>query len=141
MGSGDTTKEQDRLDKILAELAEHRAILNGLANQTGAMRAEISSMKTQIGSLDTRLTSVENRLTSLEERFEKKLLETKPIWVAELSDRIDKSEATLRAEMQKGFREISIRMQTLAGDVIEVSAYQRDLEERLGNLEHPVRSS
>jgi chromosome segregation ATPase len=131
MGSGDITKEYDKLDRILAELAEHRVILNGLANK---------------------VASIETRLSSLEERVEKKLLETKPIWVAELNGRIDELSGRVdglsarvdelsgridaqRDEMEKGFQLVSGRLDALAVHLNENEGRQRVLDRRLSELE------
>jgi chromosome segregation ATPase len=124
MGSGDITKEYDKLDRILAELAEHRVILNGLANN---------------------VASIETRLSSLEERVEKKLLETKPIWVAELNGRIDELSGKVdglsaridaqRDEMEKGFQLLSGRLDALAIHLNENEGRQRVLDRRVTELE------
>jgi chromosome segregation ATPase len=124
MGSGDITKEYDKLDRILAELAEHRVILNGLANK--------------VASIETRVGSIETRLSLLEERVEKKLLETKPVWVAELNGRIDELSGRIdaqRAEMEKGFQLLSGRMDALAIHHNENEGRQRVLDRRLTELE------
>jgi chromosome segregation ATPase len=138
MGSGDITKEYDKLDRILAELAEHRVILNGLANK--------------VASIETRVGSIETRLSSLEERLEKKLLETKPIWVAELNGRIDELSGRVdglsarvdelsgridaqRDEMEKGFQLLSGRLDALAIHLNENEGRQRVLDRRLSELE------
>ena len=42
MGSGDITKEYDKLDRILAELAELRGIMNGFGNEQAAMKSAAS---------------------------------------------------------------------------------------------------
>jgi chromosome segregation ATPase len=149
MGSGDITKEYDKLDRILAELAEIRGTINGFGNQLASVKTELASVKTEVASVktevasvktevaavksdaasnkiyfETRFDSLERRLGLLEERFEKKLVETKPVWVAELDAKIER----LR-------REITPHMETLAGDLIQVRSYQRDLAERLTELE------
>jgi archaellum component FlaC len=142
MGSGDITKEYDKLDRILAELAEIRGTMNGFGNQLASVKTELASVKTEVASVktevaavksdaasnkiyfETRFDSLERRLGLLEERFEKKLVETKPVWVAELDAKIER----LR-------REITSHMETLAGDLIQVRSYQRDLAERLTELE------
>jgi chromosome segregation ATPase len=131
MGSGDITKEYDKLDRILAELAEHRVILNGLANK-------VASIETRVGTIETEVTSIDTRLTSLEERVEKKLLETKPIWVAELNGRIDELSARIdaqRDEMEKGFQLLSGRLDALAIHLNENEGRQRALDRRLTELE------
>jgi archaellum component FlaC len=142
MGSGDITKEYDKLDRILAELAEIRGTMNGFGNQLASVKTEVASVKTEVASVktevaavksdaasnkiyfETRFDSLERRLGLLEERFEKKLVETKPVWVADLDAKIER----LR-------REITSHMETLAGDLIQVRSYQRDLAERLTELE------
>ena len=135
MGSGDITKEYDKLDRILAELAEIRGTMNGFGNQLASVKTEVASVKTEVAAVksdaasnkiyfETRFDSLERRLGLLEERFEKKLVETKPVWVADLDAKIER----LR-------REITSHMETLAGDLIQVRSYQRDLAERLTELE------
>ncbi len=85
--------------------------------------------------METRLTSLESRLDLLEDKFAKKLQETRPIWVDQLISRMDDMAKALRSEMEKGFRELSFRIDALAGDVNRVRGYQRHLEERLSGLE------
>ena len=99
MGSGDITKEYDKLDRILAELAELRGIMNGFGNEQAAMKSDLASVKTRLGS-------VESRFDAFEARVEKRLMETKPIWVKELDAKID----NLHSEMQKGFLEVTNRI-------------------------------
>jgi chromosome segregation ATPase len=138
MGSGDTTKEYDKLDRILAELAELRGIMNAFGNEQAAMKAEITSVKTRLDSVETKLTSLETRYDSLETRFdafearvEKRLLETKPIWVKELNAKID----NLHSEMQKGFLEVTNRIDELSVDINKMRGSQRGFDQRLNALE------
>jgi predicted nucleic acid-binding Zn-ribbon protein len=131
MGSEDTTKENDKLDQILARLAELSAVANGSANKIASIETELAefrnSVETRFASIESRLTSVESRLTSVEsrlesreDRFEKKLIETRPIWVAELTNRID---------------ELGNKIDVLSIDVVAVRASYRSVNERLGALE------
>jgi chromosome segregation ATPase len=138
MGSGDTTKEYDKLDRILAELAELRGIMNAFGNEQAAMKAEITSVKTRLDSVETKLTSLETRYDSLETRFdvfearvEKQLIETKPIWVKELDAKID----NLHSEMQKGFLEVTNRIDELSVDINKMRGSQRGFDQRLNALE------
>jgi chromosome segregation ATPase len=128
MGSGDITREDDKLDRILAELAEIRGTMNGLGNELASVKTELASVKTEVGSgnsevgsgkseggpvktevvlvkgelasvksnaasnkvyFESRFDSLERTIGSLEESFEKKLIETKPVWVAELDAKIE----------------------------------------------------
>lgn len=138
MGSGDITKEYDKLDRILAELAELRGIMNAFGNEQAAMKTEITSVKTRLDSVETKLTSLETRYDSLETRFdafearvEKRLLETKPIWVKELNAKID----NLHSEMQKGFLEVTNRIDELSVDINKMRGSQRGFDQRLNALE------
>ena len=117
MGSGDITKEHDKLDRILAELAELRGIMNGFGNEQAAMKA--------------RLSSLESRFDAFEARVEKRLMETKPIWVKELDAKID----NLQGEMQKGFLELTNRIDELSVDINKMRGSQRGFDQRLGALE------
>jgi chromosome segregation ATPase len=138
MGSGDITKDYDKLDRILAELAELRGIMNAFGNEQAAMKTEIISVKTRLDSVETKLTSLETRYDSLETRFdafearvEKSLLETKPIWVKELDAKID----NLHSEMQKGFLEVTNRIDELSVDINKMRGSQRGFDQRLNALE------
>ena len=124
MGSGDITKEYDKLDRILAELAELRGIMNGFGNEQAAMKAEVTSLK-------TRLDSLESRFDAFEARVEKRLLETKPIWVKELDAKID----NLHSEVQKGFLEVTNRIDELSVDINKMRGSQRGFDQRLNALE------
>jgi chromosome segregation ATPase len=124
MGSEDTTKEYDKLDRILAEIAELATVVNGSANKIASIETELAefrrSVETRLTSLESRHDSLESRLDSLEERFEKKLVETRPLWVAELTSRID---------------ELSNKIDVLSIDVVAVRASHRLVNERLSALE------
>ena len=126
MSSGDITKELlVSQERILAELGELRSIVNGFGNK-------IASLETKLASVETRLASVETRLASVEIAVEKKLMETKPIWVAELDNKID----GLRDHMDRGFRDLGREIGVLGRDVIRVRANQDDFDKRLSELEH-----
>jgi len=150
MGSGDITKEHDKLNRVLAEIAELRAIMNGFGNALASVKTDVAELKvglssvesrltaveTRLTSVETRLTSVESRLTSVESRVDdveeklaRRLQETKPIWVDQLKNE-------LRSEMQKGFRELSYRIDALAVEFNKFQGYQRDLDDRIITLEH-----
>ena len=141
MGSEDTTKEYDKLDQILAQLAELSVVVNGSANKIASIESRLTSVETRLTSVESRLTSVESklisiesrqtsvesrltsvesRLDSLEDRFEKKLVETRPIWVADLTNRID---------------ELGNKIDVLSIDVVAVRASYRSVNERLSALE------
>jgi chromosome segregation ATPase len=77
-----------------------------------------------------RLDSIDARLTTLEEKVDRRLQETRPIWEQVLA-RLD----SLEGEVRTGFRKIERQIGTLAKDVLEVRADQRDLEERIDRLE------
>jgi chromosome segregation ATPase len=156
MGSGDITKEYDKLERILIELGELRAVVNGSANDIASVKTELASVKTSLASVDARLTSVESRLDSLEDKFAKKLgsletrldsledkfakklQETKPIWVAELNDKID----TLSAKVDQTNREVrdlSYAVSTITTDVASLRARNADLEHRFNVFEREQR--
>jgi predicted RNase H-like nuclease (RuvC/YqgF family) len=124
MGPGDITKEYDKLDRILAELTELRGIMNGFGNEQAAMKSELASVKTRLGS-------VESRFDAFEARVEKRLMETKPIWVKELDAKID----NLHGGMQKGFLELTNRIDELSVDINKMRGSQRGFDQRLGALE------
>lgn len=42
MGSGDITKEHDKLDRVLAEIAELRAIMNGFGNALASVKTDVA---------------------------------------------------------------------------------------------------
>lgn len=77
-----------------------------------------------------RLDSIDARLTTLEEKVDRRLQETRPIWEQVLV-RLD----DLEGEMRTGFRRLERQVGLLAGDMIKVRADQRDLEERMSQLE------
>ena len=78
----------------------------------------------------TLLSSINERLTALEDKVDRRLQETRPIWEQVLA-RLD----SLEGEVRTGFRKIERQLGTLAKDVLEVRADQRDLEDRIGRLE------
>jgi predicted nucleic acid-binding Zn-ribbon protein len=157
MGSGDITKEHDKLDRVLAEIGELRAIMNGFGNGLASVKTDIASVRvdvaevktdvadlkvgmgsvesrlaaveTRLTSVETRLTSVESRVDDVEEKLARRLQETKPMWVDQLKNE-------LRSEMQKGFRELSYRIDALAVEFNKFQGYQRDLDDRVTALEH-----
>ncbi|HWX40507.1 MAG TPA: hypothetical protein VN345_05095, partial [Blastocatellia bacterium] len=55
MGSEDTAKEYDKLDRILAEVAELAAVVNGSANKIASIQTELAEFRR---SVETRLTSL-----------------------------------------------------------------------------------
>jgi len=77
-----------------------------------------------------RLDSIDSRLTTLEEKVDRRLQETRPIWEQVLA-RLD----SLESEMRTGFRRVERQVGLLAEDMIKVRADQRDLEERVSQLE------
>ena len=170
MGSGDITKDYDRLDRVLAELAELRVIMNGFGNdlssvktnqasvktELASVKTELASVKTELASVNTRLDSVETRLTSVETRMtsletrneslesrfdvfeakvEKRLLETTPLWVKKLLDKID----NVHSDMQKGFLELTNRVDELSVDINKMRGSQRGFDQRLDALEREQR--
>ncbi len=92
--------------------------------------ARLDSIDSRLGNIESRLSNVENRLSTLEDRVDRRLQETRPIWEQVLT-RLD----SLENEVRTGFRRIERNVGTLAKDVLEVRADQRDLENRLDRFE------
>ena len=78
----------------------------------------------------TLLNSINTRLTALEEKVDRRWQETRPIWEQVLAG-LD----NLESEMRTGLRKIERQIGTLAKGVLEVRADQRDLENRIDQLE------
>jgi prefoldin subunit 5 len=127
MGSGDITKElpNGQLGQILTELREIRAVVNGFGDH-------LASLDTKVASLETRVGSVETGMTDLQGLVEAKLLQAKPLWVAELTGKIDE----LNIKIDRGFRDLGRKIETLTLEIMQVRANEREFEERLSRLEH-----
>jgi tetrahydromethanopterin S-methyltransferase subunit G len=91
-----------------------------------------------------RLDSIDTRLTALEEKVDRRLQETRPIWEQVLvrldgfEKRLDGFEKRLDdfgSELRTSLRRFERNIGRLAEDVLEVRAYQRDLEKRMDELE------
>jgi chromosome segregation ATPase len=97
---------------------------------TARILARLDSIDARLTGLEGKIDSVDARLIALEEKVERRLQETRPIWEQVLA-RLE----SLETEMRSGFRRLERQVGTLAKDVLIVRADQRDLEERVEQLE------
>jgi predicted nuclease with TOPRIM domain len=109
-----------------------RRIIRGMDEETthNLPQDGVERILASIGSLDA-------RLTSLEEKVDRRLQETRPIWEQVLV-RLDGFEKRLDgfgSELRTSLRRFERNIGRLAEDVLEVRAYQRDLEKRMDDLE------
>jgi chromosome segregation ATPase len=120
--------------------------------------ARLDSIDSRLSNVENRLSSVENRLSTLEEKVDRRLQDTRPIWeqvlvrldgfearmvsfegrmvsfegkLVSFEGRLDDFEGELRSSLRRFDRQI----ETLAKDVFEVRADQRDLDRRMDKLE------
>ena len=84
----------------------------------------------RLDSIDSRMSGLEGRMTALEEKVDRRLQETRPIWVQVLA-RL----GSLETEMKSGFREVKTGLKILNEDILQVRVAQRDLETRTARLE------
>jgi chromosome segregation ATPase len=115
---------------IIAHTMSEETTHNLPHDGTGRILARLDSIDMRLTGLEGKLDSVDARLTSLEEKVERRLQETRPIWEQVLA-RLE----SLETEVRSGFRRLERQVGTLAKDVLIVRADQRDLEERVEQLE------
>jgi chromosome segregation ATPase len=77
----------------------------------------------------------------LEEKVDRRLQETRPIWEQVLA-RVETLETAMRegfekvhAEMNAGLRRVERKIDVLNGNILDVRADQRELDERVTKLE------
>jgi archaellum component FlaC len=123
--SEETTQNlpQDNLGLILVRL-------DSIDSRLGNIEGRLSNVEDRLTNVENRLSNVENRLSTLEDKVERRLQDTRPIWEQVLV-RLDGFESELRT----GLRRFERNVGRLAEDVLEVRAYQRDLEKRMDDLE------
>jgi chromosome segregation ATPase len=135
MGSGDITKElsDGQFARILSELAELRAIMNGFGNKIASLDNRVASLDNRVASLETRVGAVEAKVDALETTVENRLKETRPLWEVVIArlDGLQGDLDNLHGDVDRGFRKMSV----FADDVIQVRADQRHLEDRLDKIE------
>jgi chromosome segregation ATPase len=130
--------------------------LNGsLEEKVERLIATVQSMDSRSQRMEARVESIDSRLASLETKVDERLKEdTRPIWeavqtqLAELKEsqaELRKSQEEMRAELQgfraeteKGFRTIDRRMERQIGEFERLHAYQRDLEDRVDQIEKRI---
>lgn len=85
------------------------------------------------GRLDQLLTlvqGIDTRLKTLEQKVDERLYDTRPLW-----EGVQAQLTELRAEVEKGLRQINRQLDVLAGSVVRLDANQRDLEARINEVE------
>ena len=125
------------------------------------------SLEDTLGRLVTMVQSIDSRLENLETKVNIRLFDTRPNLEAiqsqltvvidsqgqlredqqklreEMLDQIQgvrNDLANLRAETEKGFRTIDRRMERQIGEFEKLHAYQRDLEDRVDEIEKRLNS-
>jgi hypothetical protein len=119
MSNDDPTKNLDDHALLLQLIAMFRAFDERLQGFDERLRA-----------LEARSQEHDSKMGSLEKMVEARLYDTRPIWEA-----VQLQITELRAEMAKGFRRADRKMELFHEQVVELYAYQRDMEERLEKLE------
>lgn len=93
---------------------------------------------------DARQRDFDARLQSLERKVDERLYDTRPMWetvrlqINELRGDISgvgKQVIDLRDNLEKGFRRTDHKVSMFVEKVVDLHAYQRDMEERLEKLE------
>jgi predicted nucleic acid-binding Zn-ribbon protein len=115
--------------EVKTDVAELKVGLSSVESRLTAVETRLTSVETRLTSVENRLTSVESRVDDVEEKLARRLQETKPMWVDQLKNE-------LRSEMQKGFRELSYRIDALAVEFNKFQGYQRDRDDRVTALDH-----
>ena len=118
----------------------------------------VQTMSTDLQDVRTDLRDVKARLGTLEQTVGERLYDTRPIWeraLAEIADtrsemgevrseirevrsemREVRSEiAEMRSEMKDGFKKVSVKMDLLNRDILEVRAENESLVRRVDKLE------
>jgi chromosome segregation ATPase len=96
----------------------------------GLILVRLDSIESRLDNIETRLSNIESRLSELEEKVDRRLQETRPIWEQVLA-KLD----NLESEMRAGFSRIEGQVLTLAMDVLDVRTDQRNLKNRMDELE------
>jgi chromosome segregation ATPase len=140
MSNDDPTKNLDNHALLLQLIAMFRAFderLQGFDERLQGFDERLRSFDERLQGFDERLRALEARsqehdskIESLEKMVEARLYDTRPIWEA-----VQLQITELRAEMAKGFRRSDRKMELFQEQVVELYAYQRDMEERLEKLE------
>ena len=84
----------------------------------------------QLDQLITLIQGIDSRLLSLEKKVDERLYDTRPLW-----EGVQTQLGELRADIEKGFRQLSRQLDVLAGSVVRLDANQRDLEARVSDVE------
>lgn len=122
--SGDITQNliNDKLQQIIDRLGAVETRLAGMDARLASMDARLAGMDARLADTDARLAEMDARLEALEAKG----YDTKPIWERALAELI---------EINRRLDSLDRRFSVLKDDVLQTRAYQRRLDERVGNLE------
>lgn len=113
----------------------------------------VQTLVTRVDSIELRLTTLEQRFDHLEQRFEalerkveERLHDTRPIWEKVVADIAQLKEGQLRLEsdvreIKESVRDIDRRVSFLGDTMIKVQANNRDLDNRVYELEQHRKQS
>jgi chromosome segregation ATPase len=101
---------QSQLKDVVDSQRRLRTELDGLQNSLGELRQDVTSIKNSQEKLREQINEIQNQLQAL------------------------------RSETEKGFRTIDRRMERQIGEFERLHAYQRDLEDRVDEIEKRVKS-
>jgi chromosome segregation ATPase len=87
----------------------------------------------RLDQLLTLVQGIDERLKVLEQKVDERLYDTRPLW-----EGVQTQLTELRAEVEKGFRQMNRQLDVLAGSVVRLDANQRDLEARINDVESKV---
>jgi SMC interacting uncharacterized protein involved in chromosome segregation len=116
--------------KVDERLRETRPIWEGVQVQLTEIK---ESVQAETQSRQAQISDVKGQMSEFKESVHVQISEFKESVQGQISE-LKESQQTLRAEMEKSFRLLDRRMEMYADMVARVHAYERDLEDRVGDL-------
>src|SRR5262245_46674916 len=101
---------QSQLNEVVDSQRKLQEEMNGVQQSLGELRQDVGDIKNSQNKMQEQINEVQNQLQAL------------------------------RSETEKGFRTIDRRMERQIGEFERLHAYQRDLEDRVDEVEKRVKS-
>ena len=121
---------EERLQSFDERLQHFDARLQRFDERLQSFDERLQGFDERLQSFDARLREHDAKIESLEKTVEARLYDTRPMWEA-----VQLQIVELRGEMEKGFRRSDRKMELFHEQVVDLYAYQRDMDERLEKLE------
>src|ERR1051325_183581 len=113
-------------EEITQNIPDGRSFEERVFARFDAMDARFNAIDARLDGMDARLDSMDRRLEALEIEFERRALETKPIWERALAEIL---------EVKEGLYNVERKLDILSSDIVKVRADQGHLGRRLDKLE------